>query len=111
MRASGYPNKQIETDVRVISRKAIREFCDRYKAAESALDVWYRTAQQADWSSIVDVKKDYPYADAVGKCTVFNVHGNRYRLIATINYKHRVVYVRGIYTHKEYDKGGWKDGC
>jgi mRNA interferase HigB len=51
------------------------------------------------------------HADPVGECTVFNVHGNHYRLIAHIKYEHRTIYILGIYTHKEYDKGGWKDGC
>lgn len=50
-------------------------------------------------------------ACAVGKCTVFNIHGNRFRLIARINYEWRKVYILGIYTHKEYDEGKWKHGC
>jgi mRNA interferase HigB len=60
---------------------------------------------------MVEVRGTHPQADAVGRCTVFNIHGNRYRLIAAINYEHRVLYIRGIYTHAEYDKGGWKHGC
>ncbi|MBZ5723998.1 MAG: type II toxin-antitoxin system HigB family toxin [Acidobacteriia bacterium] len=97
--------------MRVISRSAIREFCQRFSKAETSLDVWYRNVVDADWNSLVDVRQMYPQADAVGRCTVFNIHGNRYRLIARINYQHRTLYIRGIYSHAEYDEGGWKDGC
>ena len=95
----------------MISRKAIREFCATYPDSETSLDSWYRNALQADWESIVDVRTIYPHADAVGRCTVFNIHGNRYRLIASIKYPYRVVYIRHILTHAEYDRGGWQDGC
>jgi mRNA interferase HigB len=93
------------------TRRAIREFVETYPLAETALDAWYQIALQADWSTLVDVQKIYPHADLVGRCTVFNIHGNRYRLICRVNYKHRTIYIRSILTHKEYDKGNWKDGC
>jgi mRNA interferase HigB len=97
--------------MRIVSRSAIREFVERHPASETSLDTWYRTARRADWANIAEVKSVYPHADAVGKCTVFNVHGNRYRLIAHINYVHRTLYIRGIYTHDEYDREDWKDDC
>ena len=95
----------------VFSRRAIREFIREHTLAEPSLDTWYRAAKRAEWSSIVDVREDFPHADAVGRCTVFNIHGNRYRLIAKIDYEHQALYIRGIYTHEEYDRGRWKDGC
>ena len=70
--------------------------------------MWYRNVLDANWTSLVDVRAMYPQADAVERCTVFNIHGNRYRLIARVNYKHHTVYIGGIYTHAEYDEGGWK---
>jgi len=97
--------------MRIISRRAIREFAAIHRSAESALDAWYRIAKRADWGSLVDVQKVYPHADLVGECTVFNIHGNRYRLIARIDYRYRTVYIRCILTHKEYDEERWKDGC
>jgi mRNA interferase HigB len=97
--------------MRIVSRSAIREFVERCPAAEASLDTWYRTARRADWANIAEVKSVYPHADAVGKCTVFNVHGNRYRLIAHINHDHRTLYIRGIYTHDEYDREDWKNDC
>ena len=65
---------------RVISRKALREFADAHKDAETPLDDWYRTAKRLRWASLVDVRKTYPHADAVGEFTIFNIGGNKYRL-------------------------------
>ena len=71
--------------MRVLSRRTIQEFVEGHSRAEPALDTWYRAALSADWGSLVDVQQVYPHADLVGKCTVFNIHGNRYRLIARVN--------------------------
>src|SRR6185295_9065075 len=98
-----------ESGMRIISRRAIREFVEMHPRAESALDAWYRITLQADWATLLDVQQVYPHADLVGKCTVFNIHGNRYRLVARVNHEHRTVYIRAILTHLEYDKEGWKD--
>ena len=97
--------------MRVISRRAIREFVEAHPRAEEALDAWRRIVLDADWSNLVDVQQIYPHADLVGRCTVFNVHGKRYRLIARVNYEHRTVYILHILTHEEYNRGDWKDGC
>jgi mRNA interferase HigB len=78
--------------------------------ANGALDVWYRAARRAEWKSIIDVRRMFPHADAVGRFTVFNIHGNTYRLVVEINYRGGRVYVRHILTHAEYDRGEWKDG-
>ncbi len=97
--------------MRVISRRRIREFVETHERARKALDAWYRTALQADWANLADVRTVYPHADQVDRCTVFNIHGNSYRLVAAINYEYQTIYIRHILTHKEYDKGSWKNGC
>jgi mRNA interferase HigB len=89
---------------RVISRKALREFADAHQDAETPLDDWYRTAKRLWWASLVDVRKTYPHADAVGEFTVFNIGGNKYRLAAYINYRTGKVYVRHVMTHEEYSR-------
>ena len=94
--------------MRVISKKAIRAFVKIHPDAIEPLNHWWRITQKATWSSLMDVRDDFGHADAVGKYTVFNVAGNKYRLIASINYRWQVVYIRRILTHAEYDKGGWK---
>ena len=69
---------------------------------------WYRIAKRADWDSLVEVRRDFAHADIVGRRTVFNIHGNDYRLIARVNYKTKRVFILHIITHVEYSKGGWK---
>ena len=61
--------------MRVISRKALRESADTHKDAETPLDDWYRTVKRLRWTSLVEVRKTYPHADAVGEFTIFNTSG------------------------------------
>ena len=65
-------------------------------------------AKRATWGNITEVRRDFQHADAVGNFTVFNIRGNKYRLIAVIKYRWQVVYIRAILTHKEYSRGKWK---
>ena len=93
--------------MRVLSKKAIREFTRAHPEAIEPLAHWYLVSRRASWSSLADVRKDFRHADIVGKYTVFNIGGNRFRLIATIKYKWQVLYIREILTHADYDKGVW----
>ena len=95
------------TLVRVISRSAIREFTRAHPEAVEPLAHWFLVSRRASWSSLADVRRDFRHADIVGKYTVFNIGGNKFRLIATIKYKWQVVYIRQILTHAEYDEGAW----
>ena len=70
-----------------------------------------RIAKRADWSSLADTRQDFPHADAVGTCTVFNIKGNHYRLVAKIYYDHRKLLIRQVLTHRDYDRGNWKNDC
>ena len=94
--------------MRVISRRALREFIGQYPNAESSLDQWYRAARRASWRSLADVRRVFPHADQVGRRTVFNIAGNNYRLIARINYRTQKLYVLAVLTHAAYDKEQWK---
>ena len=69
---------------------------------------WYRITKRAEWGSLVDVRRDFAHADIVGRRTVFNIHGNDYRLIARVNYGTKRVFILHILTHAGYDKGAWK---
>jgi len=69
---------------------------------------WYRITKRADWDSLAEVRSDFAHADIVGRRTVFNIHGNGYRLIARVNYKTKRVFILRILTHVEYSKGDWK---
>ena len=67
-------------------------------------------AEQSTWETFADVRAHAPSADRVGKFTVFNIGGNKYRLIVDIHFNREKVYVRHVLTHAEYDAGDWKNG-
>jgi mRNA interferase HigB len=94
--------------MRVISRRRLVEFADKHPQARVPLDHWYHAARQAAWQSLADVRRVYPHADLVGTLTVFNIAGNKYRLMTSINYQTQIIYIRTVQTHAEYDKGGRK---
>lgn len=91
-----------------ISRKKLKEAVSRHVDLESALDAWFRIAKKAVGQNLADVRRTLSSADTVGKWTVFNIKGTRYRRIAEGNYLFGRVYIRHILTHAEYDRGGWK---
>jgi mRNA interferase HigB len=93
--------------VRVISRKAIRDFAKQHPDALPSLSNWYSITRRAKWKNLAELHVDFPGADLVGRRTVFNISGNKYRLIARVNYRGRVFILR-IMKHGEYTKGEWK---
>jgi len=92
----------------VVSHKAIRRFAERYPDARAPLDRWYRVAKRADWQSFAAVKQTFNTADFVAPHIVFDIGGNKYRLAAEIHFRKRVLFIRDILTHKEYERGAWK---
>lgn len=92
----------------IISRKKLREAAEEHADLNEPLDAWYRIARKAVWKNLIDARRVFPTADAVGKFTVFNIKGNAYRLITEINYWTGRVFLRHVLTHAEYGKGGWK---
>jgi mRNA interferase HigB len=90
--------------MRVIAKKILREFWDKYTDSEQQLKTWYKEASNAKWSSPNDIKKEYARASIiVDNRVVFDICGNKYRLIVKINYEREWVFIRFIGTHKEYD--------
>ena len=75
---------------------------------EAPLEAWYRVAKKSTWVSLNDIRNTWRDTDAVGEYTVFNIKGNKYRLITKINYKSQVVFIKRVLTHAEYDKEQWK---
>jgi mRNA interferase HigB len=94
--------------VHVITRKRLLEFGKKHPDAISSLDHWYRTAKHNDFASFSELREAFSGADQVGRLVVFNIGGNKARLIAYVVYRKKRVYIRNILTHKEYDKGKWK---
>ena len=70
--------------MRIVSKAAITEFAQEHSDALEALMHWYLVTKRAQWKNLADVRRDFPQADLVGISTVFNVGGNKYRLIAVI---------------------------
>ena len=93
----------------IITRKRLLEFGKTHPDCRTALDSWYRIVKHTKYTSFAELKLTFPSADQVGKLTVFNIGGNKARLIAAIHYKTSRVYIRYVLTHKEYDRGTWKE--
>jgi len=90
--------------MRLIAKRTLREFWMRHPKAEEPLLAWYREVEREDWDIPAKVKSKYRNASIVaGSRVVFNIKGNDYRLVVKINYAYRVVYVRFVGTHAEYD--------
>ena len=92
----------------MLGKPALLTFSERHRDALVPLMNWYRITRSADWGSLADVRSDFAHADIVGRRTVFNIHGNDYRLIARVNYRTKRVFILLILTHAEYSKGDWK---
>ncbi len=88
----------------VISRKRLREFAEEHPDARPSLQAWFHEAKQARWSTTTDIKQQYGSASILkGGRVVFNIGGNKYRLVVQINYRSQIVYIRFVGTHADYD--------
>jgi mRNA interferase HigB len=93
----------------VITRKRLNEFAEKYPESKAALTHWYIAVKKGNFSNFAELRAVFSSADRVGKLTVFNIGGNRVRLIASIHYNRKKVYVRAVLTHAEYDEDNWKE--
>jgi mRNA interferase HigB len=92
----------------IISHKALREFSRRHPDSKTALDLWFRVIKKNRFESFNALRMLFPSADKVGNLIVFNIGGNKYRLIASIHFNRQKVFFRHILTHEEYNRGKWK---
>jgi mRNA interferase HigB len=102
-----------DSGVRVISKARLKEFWDIQKRAKKPLEDWYAIVSQAAWQNLADVGRIFPSADQVtvksGRpVVVFNVGGNKYRLIAAIHYNTQTVFILDVMTHADYSAMAWK---
>ncbi len=93
----------------VITRKHLNDFAANHPQARSALAQWYRLVKRTRFTSFVHLRETFASADQVGKLTVFNIGGNKARLVAAIHYNRGILYIRHVLTHTEYDKNAWKE--
>lgn len=97
--------RRILLSVRIIARRTLREFWECHPDAEQPLRAWYHDARRADWRGPSDLKRIYKNASIVGgNRVVFDIKGNKYRLVVAINYPYRMCYIRFIGTHQVYDR-------
>ena len=93
----------------VISYRKLREYGEKHANCKDALDNWYKVSSKLVWENLVEVQAVFPKAEAVGNFTVFNIKGNNYRLIVSVDYEKEIIYIKYILTHAEYDKEQWKN--
>jgi mRNA interferase HigB len=91
--------------VRIIAKRTLREFWRRRPQAEEPLKAWYADARTADWASPDMIKRRHASASVLpGNRVVFDIGGNKFRLVVHVNYHYRVVYIRFVGTHADYDR-------
>jgi len=91
--------------VRVIAKSTLRSFWEKHADSENALKCWHKEAEEAKWKNPNQIKRMYPSASFLNNNrVVFNIKGNKYRIIVRINYDYGIVWIRFIGTHTEYDK-------
>ncbi len=91
--------------MRIIARRTLREYWEKHATAEQPLKSWFKEVSLADWDSPNDVKRRYRHASFLsGNRVVFNIGGNKWRLIVQINYDFKIVYIRFVGSHAAYDK-------
>ncbi|MBI5584107.1 MAG: type II toxin-antitoxin system HigB family toxin [Deltaproteobacteria bacterium] len=93
----------------IITRKRLLEFNRKHPDCSSAIESWYRIIKHTEFSSFADLRQVFPGADKVDNLTVFNIGGNKVRLVAAIHYNTQRLYIRHVLTHKEYDRGSWRE--
>ena len=105
--------RYLDLCVRPFSKPILREFWTRHPQAERPLVRWWKTASNASWSGLADVRRDYPSVDLVkgrkGDLLVFNIGGNDYRLICRIEFGEAPLFVLFVGTHAEYDRLNLKE--
>jgi mRNA interferase HigB len=107
--ATSQNTKYDNPGMHVISEKALRLFWMKHEDAELPLRAWLKITEKAQWRNLADVRRVFNSADVVdGIYTVFNIKGNTYRLVTAIHYNRRMVFIRHVFTHAEYDR--WNEG-
>lgn len=92
----------------VISQKRIVEAKERFPQAKTAFNGWYRIVNANDFLTFSELKNFFRTVDKVGDYYVFDIGGNKYRLITTIHFNRKKIYIREVLTHDEYDENNWK---
>jgi mRNA interferase HigB len=95
----------------IVSLQRLREFWNTHADAERPLRAWYTVTTAAQWRNFGDLRANFPIADLVGNCTVFNIGGNKFRLVTRILFVSHKVFVLRVMTHRVYDQTNWAEDC
>lgn len=91
----------------ILSKKALREFWEQYPDSEAPLRRWFKIMDKNDFRNFAELRTVFGSADIVNDLIVFNIGGNKYRLIVVIHFNRGKVFIRHVMTHAEYDREGW----
>ena len=94
--------------MKIISNSALRAFAAQHPQAQGPLQGWRRVIEKNRFDTWAALKAAFNTLDKVGDLVVFNVGGNKYRLIAHIRFEKQIVYIKAVLTHTDYDRGAWK---
>jgi mRNA interferase HigB len=92
----------------VISKRVLFEKARKHPDARAAIGIWFDVARRAQCRSLEDIRLVFPATDMVGPLAIFNIQGNRYRLIARMVFAYQRIYIKEFLTHGDYTKGTWK---
>jgi mRNA interferase HigB len=95
--------------MRIVSRKALRDATARHSEWGASLNAWYKITENANWDNFAEVRASWRNSDVVGPFVIFDISHNKCRLIATIKYKWKMVYIRHILSHADYDQKDWQE--
>ncbi len=95
--------------MRIIAKRTLVEQYTVFPDCQEALKRWYKLMSKSNYKNLTEIRRVFPHADSVGDLTVFNICGNKYRLIVKIIYQFQRVYIGSFMTHAEYDKNRWKE--
>ena len=94
----------------IISKKKLKDFWEKHADSKNALQAWYKTVEKTKYATLNELKATFPKADLVTGKVIFDIGGNKYRLITVIHFNRAKVYIRDVFDHKEYDKEKWRNG-
>jgi len=94
--------------MKIISNSALRAFAALHPQADEPLQGWRRVIEKNRFGNWAELKATFNTVDKVGELAVFDIGGNKYRLIAYIRFRKQIVYIKAVLTHQDYDKGTWK---
>ncbi|HFC12733.1 MAG TPA: type II toxin-antitoxin system HigB family toxin [Anaerolineae bacterium] len=92
----------------IIAKRTLRMFWTVHADSQRPLMRWHRIVDKGQYNNFAELRRVFPSADMVNNLVIFNIGGNKYRLIVDIEFRSQTVFIKHILTHKEYDQGAWK---